>query len=156
MSFFYIFQNSDKGIRLFLPTVLNRTLSIVEGSARKIDSVIDGFNSVENILNEIYQASLAKQGETEELRRQVLARKKQKELEKRQKENRIKRQNDEIEKLNNHITDQTELFEKAQEELNDAEINNSEEKSGKWVHDHYTLQIFTASLQSLAVLHVPL
>jgi len=96
-------KDSDVGIKTFLPSVLNRTLSIVEGSAQKIDSVIGGFDYVQNILNEIYLGSLTKKGEKEKLHEELLKQKKMKALEKKKNANRIRTRKNEIERLNAEI-----------------------------------------------------
>ena len=103
----------------------------MEGSVQKIDSVIDGFDVVQNVLNEIYLASLAKQGKTEALAEELLNLKKKEELKKKQIERRAEREQEKIENINIQLSEQTKLFDEAQANLLIEREKNSLSKLGK-------------------------
>merc|ERR1711971_234402 len=124
-------KNSDKGITIFLPSVLNRTLGIVEESRKEIESVINGFDVVKNVLDEITIASFAKQGQTEEMAEQIKNLKRLEELKMKQTEQRLKKEKEKIENINRHLTEQTNLFDDARAKLKREEEENSELKLSK-------------------------
>ena len=103
----------------------------MEDSVEEIDSVIDGFDVVQNVLNEIYLASLAKRGQTEAYAKQLLNQKEKEELRKKQIQRRAEREQEEIENINIQIAEKIRLFDEAQANLTREEKDNSLRKFGK-------------------------
>ena len=132
-----IFQNSDSGIKHLLPTTLNQTLKIVEDSAQRVEDVVDKFDITLRLINEVYIASLAKQGKTQRMNQELEKERQLDEEKKRQAEERLKNTEQQVENKIKKIEENRMKFDQIQKNLTKAERENRIAPEGRYTHSPY-------------------
>merc|ERR1711935_101810 len=114
-------KNSDSGIKYLLPTTLNQTLEIVEDSTQRVEDVVNKFDRTLKVVNEVYIASLAKQGKTQRMNEKLEKTKQEEQEKKRQAEKRLEKKRQDLEKKTMEIIANKIKFQEIQQNLTQAE-----------------------------------